>query len=163
MSAGTIAVTDNGPVDEALATEWYGKWISGWNSHDPANVSCLVTDDFVLESPTTRHTGWFVQGPQAVHEYVAYVVGAYPDLLWEHIRTPQFSADDPRACFDWRGWGHFTGRFDPPGVEGNGNAFEFFGVEIFEFRGDKACRLQAHYDLLGLMKQIGLYRGATKT
>ena len=27
--------------------------------------------------------------------------------------------------------------------------------------GDRACRLYATYDLLGLMKQIGLYRSAT--
>jgi SnoaL-like domain len=161
ISVGQIATTEAGPVDAALAIEWYGRWIAAWNSHDPANVACLVTEDFILESPTTRHTEWVVQGPDAVSGYVAYVVGAYPDLMWECIRTPCFSADEPRACFDWRGWGHFTGRLDPPGIEGNGTAFEFFGVEIFEFRDDKASRLQAHYDLLGLMKQIGLYRGAT--
>ena len=53
-----------------------------------------------------------------------------------------------------------AGRIDPPGIEGTGRAFEFAGHEVFDFRGDRACRLYATYDLLGLMKQIGLYRSA---
>ena len=33
---------------------------------------------------------------------------------------------------------------------------------MFDFRDGRACYLNASYDLLGLMKQIGLYRSATK-
>ena len=53
------------------------------------------------------------------------------------------------------------GRIDPPGIDGTGRAFDFSGHEVFDFRGDRACRLYATYDLLGLMKQIGLYRSAS--
>ena len=89
------------------------------------------------------------------------MLGAYPDLIWEVIAPPMFSDDVARAAFSWRGTGHFSGTLTPPGVPGTGRAFEFSGLEVFDFRGDRACRLNAHYDLLGLMRQIGVYRGAT--
>jgi predicted ester cyclase len=118
----------------------------------------LVTDDFVLDSPTTRHTKSLVRGPAAAADYIRYVLSAYPDLKWEIADSPMYSDVLARAAFSWRGTGHFTGRFDPPGIAGTGNAFEFSGLEVFDFRGGKACYLSASYDLLGLMKQIGIYR-----
>jgi predicted ester cyclase len=102
-----------------------------------------------------------VQGQQAAHDYIRYILNAYPDLKWEVTAPPMFADDVARAAFSWRGTGHFTGRMDPTGLAGTGEAFEFSGVEVFDFRGDRSCYLYAAYDLLGLMKQIGVYRGAT--
>ncbi|MFC4949632.1 ester cyclase [Pseudonocardia sp. GCM10023141] len=155
------ASTDTGTLDHAFAVRWYQSWIDAWNSHDPEQVKAIVTDDFVLDSPTTRHTGWHVQGPQAASDYVRYVLGAYPDLIWEVVAPPMFADGLPRAAFSWRGTGHFSGTLTPPGIPGNGRAFAFAGLEVFDFRGDRACYLNASYDLLGLMRQIGVYRGAT--
>ncbi|HEY1944756.1 MAG TPA: nuclear transport factor 2 family protein [Roseiarcus sp.] len=149
-------------IDRAFATEWYADgWIDCWNSNRPERVRELLTEDFVLDSPTTRHTGWHVQGHEATMAYIRYVLTAYPDLKWEVTAPPMFSDNHARAAFTWRGTGHFSGRIDPPGIEGNGRGFEFSGLEVFDFRGNRASRLYATYDLLGLMKQIGLYRGAT--
>ncbi|HEY2097963.1 MAG TPA: nuclear transport factor 2 family protein [Pseudonocardia sp.] len=148
-------------VDRDFAVAWYQSWIDAWNSHEPDRVKAIVTDDFVLDSPTTRHTGWEVRGQQAASDYVRYVITAYPDLIWEVTAPPMFRDDIPRAAFSWRGTGHFSGRLDPPGIPGTGRPFDFSGLEVFDFRGDRACYLNASYDLLGLMRQIGVYRGAT--
>lgn len=146
------------PLDRAFAVDWYANgWIAAWNQNRPDLVPDIVTEDFVLDSPTTRHTGWQVQGHRAVQDYIGYVLGAYPDLQWEITGPPMYSDERARAAFSWRGTGHFTGRLDPPGIDGTGLAFDFAGLEVFDFRGDRACRLYATYDLLGLMKQIGLY------
>ena len=150
------------PLDRAFAVRWYQSWIDAWNSHDPRQVESIVTGDFVLDSPTTRHTDWTVTGPEAAREYVRYVITAYPDLKWEVTAPPMFADDAPRAAFSWRGTGHFSGTLTPPGVPGTGLPFDFSGLEVFDFRGDRACRLVAHYDLVGLMKQIGVYKGATR-
>jgi predicted ester cyclase len=156
-----VAEPDQVPLDRVFAVKWYADgWIDCWNSNRPERVREILTEDFVLDSPTTRHTGWRVQGHQATMEYIRYVLTAYPDLKWEVTDPPMFSECMARAAFTWRGTGHFTGRIDPPGIEGTGRAFEFAGHEVFDFRGDRACRLYATYDLLGLMKQIGLYRSA---
>jgi len=158
-----VAEPDQAPLDRAFAVKWYAEgWIDCWNSNRPERVRDLLTEDFVLDSPTTRHTGWQVCGHQAPTDYICYVLSAYPDLKWDVTEPPMFSDHMARVAYTWRGTGHFSGRIDPPGIEGTGRAFEFAGHEVFDFRGDRACRLYATYDLLGLMKQIGLYRSAAR-
>ncbi|HTK60749.1 MAG TPA: nuclear transport factor 2 family protein [Pseudonocardia sp.] len=157
-----VPTAEAGVLDRDFAERWYREgWIRAWNENRPEMCADLVTDDFVLDSPTTRHTKSLVQGPAAAAEYIRYVLGAYPDLQWEITEAPMYSDVLARAAFSWRGTGHFTGRLDPPGIPGTGNAFEFSGLEVFDFRDGKACYLNATYDLLGLMKQIGLYRRAS--
>jgi SnoaL-like domain len=162
MGLDVVPVAETGRLDREFAVAWYQSWIDAWNSHEPDRVQEIVTDDFILDSPTTRHTGWFVQGPQAASDYVRYVLGAYPDLIWEVTAPPMFRDDIRRAAFSWRGTGHFTGTLTPPGIRGTGRAFDFSGIEVFDFRGDRACYLAAHYDLVGLTKQIGIYNGAVR-
>lgn len=157
-----VPVADRSRVEPAFATRWYDGWIEAWNARKPGMIPDLVTEDFVLDSPTTRHTGWPVQGHAATADYLRYVVEAYPDLRWEVVAPPMFRDDLARVAFSWRGTGHFSGVLNPPGVQGTGRPFDFSGLEVFDFRDGRACYLNASYDLLGLMKQIGLYQGATK-
>jgi len=154
----TTPTAENGALDRNFAGQWYQSWLAAWNTHDFGGVKDIITEDFVLDSPTTRHTGWHVQGRDAAADYLRYVLSAYPDLEWKVIAEPMFDDTLRKAAFSWRGTGHFSGRLDPPGIEGTGRAFDFSGLEVFSFRGDRACRLWASYDLIGLMKQIGLYR-----
>jgi hypothetical protein len=161
MTAPTRPTADRRPLDRDFAVAWYRRWIAAWNENRPELVTEIVTADFVLDSPTTRHTGWDVRGWAATGDYIRYVLGAYPDLQWEVTDPPLFRDDIARAAFNWRGTGHFSGRLDPPGVPGTGLPFDFAGLEVFDFRGDRACYLNASYDLLGLMRQIGVYGGAT--
>jgi hypothetical protein len=162
MTAPTRPEADRRPLDRDFAVAWYRRWIEAWNDNRPDSVADIVTEDFVLDSPTPRHTGWLVQGPAAAGDYVRYVLAAYPDLKWEVTDPPLYSDEIARAAFTWRGTGHFTGRLDPPGVPGTGLAFAFAGLEVFDFRGERACYLNASYDLLGLMRQIGVHRGTTR-
>lgn len=152
--------SEKGDLDRPFAVRWYQSWIDAWNSHIPDRVKEIVTDDFILDSPTTRHTGMKVVGRQAASDYVKYVISAYPDLEWTVTATPMFMDGIRRAAFSWRGTGHFSGVLTPPGLKGTGRPFDFSGLEVFDFRGDKASRLVAHYDLIGLTKQIGIYSGA---
>jgi len=86
--------------------KWYADgWIDCWNSNRPERVRDILTEDFVLDSPTTRHTGWRVQGYQATMDYIRYVLTAYPDLKWEVTEPPMFSDRMARAAFTWRGTG----------------------------------------------------------
>ena len=158
----SVPAADPKPVDLDFAVRWYEGWIEAWNERKPELIPTLVTEDFLLDSPTTRHTGWHVQGHAATVGYLDYVIGAYPDLMWEVTAPPMVRADLARVAFSWRGTGHFSGVLDPPGVPGTGKPFDFSGLEVFDFRDGRACYLNASYDLLGLMKQIGLYQGATK-
>ncbi|HEX3960547.1 MAG TPA: nuclear transport factor 2 family protein [Trebonia sp.] len=158
-----VPAAEDGDLNREFAVAWYQSWIGAWNSHDPEEVRPLVTDDFILDSPTTRHTGWHVQGPDAAAAYTKYVLGAYPDLIWEVVGPPMYVDGRRQAAFSWRGTGHFTGVLNPPGIAGTGRPFDFSGLEVFGFRGAQACYLYACYDLVGLTKQIGIYGSVRKS
>jgi hypothetical protein len=149
-----------GVPDLEFALTWYQRWLDAWNSHHPDRLKELVTDDFVLETPTTRLTHAQAHGRQGASDYMRFVVNAYPDLTWEMIAPPMFRLDVRQVAFSWRGTGHFSGVLQPPGLIGTGNAFSFEGLEIFSFRGDMACRLNAVYDLATLNKQTGVHNAA---
>lgn len=155
------AARDAAPLDPTEALGWYGSWIDAWNSHDPDRVRPLVTDDFRLETPTTRNSGWDVRGPDAAADYMRYVLTAYPDLTWVRTGPPLLAPDVPRAAFTWRGTGHVTGTLAPPGIPGTGLPFDFVGLEVFDFRDGRADRLHASYDLMGLLRQTGVLRSGS--
>ncbi|WP_224390679.1 ester cyclase [Pseudonocardia sp. ICBG1293] len=161
MNPSPPAVGEGAAPDPEVALRWYGSWIEAWNSHDPDRVRPLVTEDFVLETPTTRNSGWEVRGPGAAADYMRYVLTAYPDLTWERTGPPLLAPDAPRAAFTWRGTGHFTGTLTPPGIPGTGLPFDFVGVEVFDFRDGRARRLYAGYDLMGLLRQTGVLRSGS--
>jgi SnoaL-like domain len=152
-----VPAAETGDLDREFAVAWYQSWVDGWNSYQPERLRPLVTNDFVLSSPTTRHTHWDVTGPDGAEAYMRYVIDAYPDLTWEVVAPPMYTDGYRLAAFSWIGTGHFSGTLNPPGIPGTGRAFEFSGLEVFGFRGRQACYLFACYDLIGLTKQIGIY------
>ena len=86
--------------------------------------------------------------------------GAYPDLMFTQTGAPMYDLQHPVVGFPWVGTGTFSGRMDPPGIEGTGRPFTFSGVEVFTFRGDRTSKLNASYDLLRLLRQSGLLEGS---
>lgn len=84
-------------LDRGFAVDWYAGWVEAWNNNKPQLCDELLTEDFVLDSPTTRHTGSSVQGPAAAKQYIGYVLTAYPDLRWEVTAQPLFSDNAARA------------------------------------------------------------------
>jgi hypothetical protein len=160
VQARTTPQAEPGVPDAEFALTWYQRWLDAWNSHDPDRLKELVTEDFVLETPTTRLTHAEARGRQCASDYMRFVVNAYPDLTGEMIAPPMFRLDVRLVEFTWRGAGHFSGVLQPPGLIGTGNAFSFEGLEIFSFCGDQACRLNAVYDLATLNKQTGVHKAA---
>lgn len=153
-------MTTTTPVDVDAAQAFYDRWLDAWNQDDNDRVLAIVTDDFVLTSPTTRLTGMRVEGAHAIRDYIGYIRGAYPDLIFEQAGAPMFDLTQPIVGFAWLGRGTFTGCMDPPGIDGTGQTFDFCGTEVFTFRGDRACHLQASYDLLRMLRQNGLLEGS---
>jgi predicted ester cyclase len=152
--------TITAPVDPVAAQAFYDRWLDAWNQDDIDRVLRIVTDDFVLSSPTTRLTGMRVESAAGIRDYIGYVRRAYPDLIFEQSGPPMFDLTQPVVGFSWIGYGTFSGRMDPPGIEGTGQHFDFCGTEVFTFRDDRACHLQASYDLLRMLRQNGLLEGS---
>lgn len=148
------------PVEQSVAQHFYDRWLDAWNQDDIDRVLTIVTDDFLLSSPTTRLTGIQVTSASAIRDYIGYIRGAYPDLFFEQTGAPMYDLRRPIVAFPWSGTGTFVGRMDPPGIDGTGRTFDFIGVEVFTFRGDRACRLDASYDLLRMLRQSGILDGS---
>jgi len=148
------------PVDPSAAQAFYERWLDSWNQDEIDRVLAIVTDDFVLSSPTTRLTGMKVESAEAIRDYIGYIRTAYPDLSFEQVGGPMFDLSRPVVGFNWVGRGTFSGRMAPPGITGTGRRFDFGGVEVFTFRGDRACHLQASYDLLRMLRQSGMLEGS---
>ena len=148
------------PVDPGVAQAFYDRWLDAWNQDDIDRVLAIVTDDFVLSSPTTRLTGMQVESAAGIRDYIGYIRRAYPDLIFEQTGPPMFDLTQPIVGFAWVGHATFSGRMDPPGIEGTGRRFDFCGTEVFTFRGKRACHLQASYDLLRTLRQNGLLEGS---
>jgi hypothetical protein len=149
----------NQTVDRGAALHWYGRWLEAWNSHEPSRIRELITDDFRLITPTTVNSRQQLTTADQAEDYVAFVVRAYPDLIWTQAGPPAFADTAPIMTVPWHGTGTFSGVLDPPGVPGTGRPFAFDGVEVFEFRGDVASGVTAHYDLQGLMRQVLPHHG----
>jgi hypothetical protein len=150
----------NMPVDPSAAQAFYDRWLHAWNQDNLDLVLAIVTDDFVLSSPTTRLTGMRVEGASAIRDYVGYIRSAYPDLIFTQTGAPMYDLQNPIVGFPWTGTGTFSGRMDPPGIAGTDKSFEFSGVEVFTFRDDRACHLDASYDLLRMLRQSGILPGS---
>jgi predicted ester cyclase len=148
------------PVEFGVAEDFYMRWLDAWNQDDVDRVFAIVTDDFVLSSPTTRLTGLQVCSATDIRDYIKYIRTAYPDLLFEQRGPAMYAFDAPIVSFPWRGTGTFTGTLAPPGIAGTGRRFDFRGVEVFTFRNDRACSLFASYDLLRMMRQIAVLDGS---
>src|SRR6266404_2790529 len=98
-----VAEPDQAPLDRAFAVKWYAEgWIDCWNSNRPERVRDLLTEDFVLDSPTTRHTGWQVRGHQATMDYLRSALSAHPALQWGLTEPPMFSDPMPRVAYTCR-------------------------------------------------------------
>jgi predicted ester cyclase len=147
-------------IDSAFAQSFYDRWLDAWNQDEIDRVLAIVTDDFVLSSPTTRLTGMPVESATAIRDYIGYIRGAYPDLHFELTGPMMFALDAPTVGFPWHGTGTFDGTLTPPGIPGTGKTFDFTGVEVFTFRGDRACHMRASYDLLRMMRQMGVLEGS---
>ncbi|MCV7428629.1 ester cyclase [Mycobacterium montefiorense] len=148
------------PVDPLVAQRFYDRWLDAWNQDDIDRVRAIVTEDFVLSSPTTRLTGMRVDSATAIRDYIGYIRRAYPDLIFEQVGFGMFDLEHPVVAFPWSGTGTFTGRMDPPGIPGTGRSFDFSGIEVFTFRGDRVSHLYASYDLLRMLRQSGVLGGS---
>jgi hypothetical protein len=98
------------PVDPSVAQAFYDRWLDAWNQDDIDRVLAIVTDDFVLSSPTTRLTGMRVESAEAIRDYIGYIRGAYPDLIFEQTGAPMYDLQHPVVGFPWVGTGTFSGR-----------------------------------------------------
>jgi steroid delta-isomerase-like uncharacterized protein len=139
-------------VDPAWIEDFATRWEAAWNSHEPARLLELMTDDIVYDDsawPTT------MRGHGDVRSFLDYVWRAFPDLRFQAIEGPYTVPAQPKAAFHWRGSATHTGLLDPPGFAPTGNRVEFEGADLHEYRDGRVCRLRIVFDMMDVGRQIG--------
>lgn len=138
-----------GPVGK-WADEFFVDWQAAWNS-GTAEVLEYVTDDIEY---------WDVTLPEPIHgrdEYAAHCdrfFAAFTELNWT-MREPVIHEGD-RVTEPWA----FTGLNSGPlwiGLPASGERIETAGTDIFEFRDGRVCREHSYYDVVGSLRQLGLW------
>ena len=120
------------------------KFIAGWNSHDPAKLAAVFTDDVFYEDVA------FGEISHGKTEFGKFAVSEYegvPDLELKLVRA---WIDDGHGTIEWT----FTGT--DKGVYKTGKKFTVRGVSVVDVRGDKISRSQDFYDVSTVMRQVGL-------
>src|SRR5215217_1130585 len=144
--------TQAGELDQAWVEDFIKRWEAAWNSHEPARVLELMTDDMVYDDsawPTT------MRGHGEVRTLLEFFWRAFPDLRFETVEGPYIVPGQPKAAFYWKGSATHTGPLDPPGFAPTGKRVEVEGVELHEYREGRLCRARGVYDMMDVGRQIG--------
>jgi steroid delta-isomerase-like uncharacterized protein len=140
--------------------EFGERWLAAWASRSPARIAALCSDDVLWEDPALAAPA---RGRAAVEQLLAETFRAFPDLTFELTDAPCLSADGERAAVAWLASATMTGPLEPPGLAPTGRRFRIEGVDLYDLRAGELARMRTRYDVLDLLRQLGLApaRGAT--
>jgi steroid delta-isomerase-like uncharacterized protein len=124
------------------------RWWAAMNQGQGADVIDEVyAADYVLHDPTQPEP---VVGTQGVHEFVAAVSAAFPDL---HMIVEDLVAEGDRVVQRLTARGTHQGEF--LGVPASGDAVTVWLIVISRIADGKVAEEWQLLDALGLMQQIG--------
>lgn len=138
-------------------------WFRDWALDGYLNIELLVswvTDDFVHQDPMNLgHDG---TSREDFRRSIEDAFTAFPDCTFLDDGPLGMSLEGNTIVFPWRSTGNFSGplTLGPPGQRRrfapNGRAFDFRGIDLYTFRGDKLSQLRSLYDPVDIAQQIGL-------
>ena len=131
------------PVEVAQA------YLQGWNDHDGAAVTRLFAPNGTYVDPT-------LPGPlsgEAIAEYVADLVAAFPDLAFA---VEKISVDGDRVTVQWRMRGTNTGPF-PGAPQPTGGTCDLRGVDVITVGTDGITSVVGYFDQKTFIEQLGLH------
>jgi steroid delta-isomerase-like uncharacterized protein len=124
-------------------------YVEAWNAHDPEKVA----DFFDLEAVyDDRGMEVVVRGWTEIRDHVAKVLGAFPDLEFEVVRTAD---GEDFTAGEWAATMTHLGEVD--GLRATGRKLDSSGVDLamLDERG-KILHLVSYYDGAAIMRALGL-------
>ena len=121
-----------------------GKWIAGWNSHDPDKMLPLFTDDIFYEDVAF---GEVSHGQAEVRKFFLSELDGVPDL---ELKLQRADIHDGHGTIEWM----FSGT--DKDVFKTGKKFSVRGVSVIDMRDGKIFRNVDYYDVATVMRQVGL-------
>jgi steroid delta-isomerase-like uncharacterized protein len=137
------AMPQNGKPNMDTGSAVAGKWIAGWNSHNPDKMLPLFTDDILYEDVAF---GEVSHGKAEVRKFILSEIEAVPDLELKLVRS---DIHDGHGTIEWT----FSGT--DKDVVKTGKKFSVRGVSVIEMREGKISRNLDFYDAATIMRQVG--------
>ena len=134
---GVRAAGDN---EKAIAE----KFIAAWNSHDPAKMTSIFTDDVFYEDVAF---GEVSHGKAELQKFATSEFEGVPDL---ELKLGRAAIRDDHGTIEWA----FTGT--DKAVYKTGKRFTVRGVSVIDVRGGKISRSLDFYDSATIMRQVGV-------
>ena len=127
-------------------------WAVYWSAHDMEHLLPLFTEDVIYEDVAL---GVVNHGVQELRMFGEGFFSGFPDVTFE--LTSAF-ANGVSGGAEWIMRG--THRGDLPGMPATNKRVEVRGASIFEFSGQKIRRCADYWDVVTLLKQLGLLPSA---
>ena len=108
----------------------------------------LVTADFVIHDPNMPEEP---RGPEGLKGFVALYRDAFPDVAFA---IEDQVAEGEKVGTRWVARGTHQGEL--MGIAPTGNSIEVRAFTLQRFSGGKIAEDWAHYDALGMMRQLGV-------
>ena len=122
------------------------RWVAAWNAQDLDAAEALLTPGYVRHDANVPD----IVGPAAERQFIAGVLGAFPDLRLE-IEQLVAEGDLVLGRYTIRG----TQRGPFAGVPPTGRAVTFQAMESYRFEGERLAEQWVVMDTLGLLQQLG--------
>jgi steroid delta-isomerase-like uncharacterized protein len=121
---------------------------AAFNRHDAAAIAACYAENAPLHDQAAPSP---VVGREAVREYIAGYMHAFPDLRWERVSA---EVDGQTAVEEWHVSGTHTG--DMPGLRATGRRIEIDGCSVFQIGDDGLVREERNYwDAMAMLRQLG--------
>lgn len=137
------------------------RWVlEGYAVHDVDTLVSMVTEDFTLEDPGLF--GQVIRGPEEFRRFLQDTFRAFPDTAFGADGPPYLSLDGTSVIQPWWTTGTFTGPLEwgPSGKRRpfapTGRRFDFRGLDVYTFRGDRVCAMRSVYDAMQVCRQLGI-------
>jgi steroid delta-isomerase-like uncharacterized protein len=120
---------------------------AAFNRHDAAGVAACYAENAPLHDPAVPG----VVGREAVRDYIAGYMQAFPDLTWERISA---EVDGDVAVEEWRASGTHDG--DMPGMPATHKRMTVEGCSVMLMGDDGLVREERNYwDEMAMLRQLG--------
>ena len=118
-----------------------------FNQGDLDAAEEIVTPDFVIHDPNIPEEP---RGPEGLKQFVSMYRNAFPDL---NFTIEEQIAEGEKVATRWVAYGTHQGEL--MGLAPTGKRVTVRAFTLQRFSGGKIAEDWAHYDALGMMRQIG--------
>jgi steroid delta-isomerase-like uncharacterized protein len=140
-------------LDRTFLDDWSARYLAVWNAHDVEGIVAMCTEDVVWDDPGLPET---YRKHDGVRRFIAATFRCFPDVEVEELEPAYASPAEPKALAPYRFTGTMLGPWEPTDIAATGRRVSFEGVDQWEFRGERMCRYDTKYDLLGVARQMGV-------